>query len=354
MRRQRRPQVAPPRPKIALALGGGGVTGGMYEVGVLAALEEKLNGEGRGFDIYVGCSAGSVVASLLASGVRASDLYRILDGDVEDALNFRRGAVFSSGSFRRAAGHFWRFLWTVTKNAMTGFRLSVPDLLARANTELPAGFFSLASLEEFVRSGLASRGYGNAFAGLDKPLFIPAIDLDRAERVVFGQGDLASVPISHAVAASSAIPGFFEPYTIDGRDYVDGGVGFSGHADIAAQAGADIVFVVHPLVPSLPDAESGSLRSRGFYTVLEQASRIYGQNLLRLGLAVLPMKYPSTRFYLLEPPRSKTPLFGPSMGFEAARAALRYGYASTQDWLGGEGRPLLEHLLPAALPAAAC
>ena len=65
------------RPRIALALGGGGVIGGMYEVGALAALEERLNGEGRGFDVYVGCSAGSVVASLLANGVRARDLYRI-------------------------------------------------------------------------------------------------------------------------------------------------------------------------------------------------------------------------------------------------------------------------------------
>jgi len=286
--------------------------------------------------------------------VRASDLYRILDGDVEDPLNFRRGAVFSSGSLGRAAGYFWRFAWALTKNAMTGFRRSVPDVLARAEGSLPAGFFSLEALEEFVRSGLASRGSSNRFADLAKPLFIPAIDLDTAERVVFGQGELREVPISRAVAASSAIPGFFEPYAIGGRDYVDGGVGFSGHADLAAEAGAEIVFVVHPLVPSSPDGESGALRKRGLYTVLEQASRIYGQNLLRLGLTVLPMRYPGTRFYLLEPARSKTPLFGPTMGFEASRAALHYGYTSTKEWLAGEGKPLLDHLLPGPLPVAAC
>jgi NTE family protein len=352
--RRRKQAVETSRPKIALALGGGGVTGGMFEVGVLTALEERLNGEGRGFDVYVGCSAGSVVASLLANGVRASDLYRILDGDVEDPLNFRRGAVFSSGSLKRAAGHFWRFVWAITKNSMTGFRFSVPDILSSADRSLPAGFFSLEALERFVRNGLESRGGGNRFEDLAKPLFIPAIDLDTAERVVFGQGDLRGVPISHAVAASSAIPGFFEPYTIGGRDYVDGGVGFSGHADLAAEAGADIVFVVHPLVPSLNDGATGTLRSRGFHIVLEQASRIYGQNLLRLGLAVLPMRYPSTRFYLLEPPRSKTPLFGPTMGFEASRAALHYGYESTKEWLAGEGKPLLEHLLPRPVAVAAC
>jgi len=46
---------------------------------------------------------------------------------------------------------------------------------------------------------------------------------------------LTGLPISQAVAASSAIPGFFEPYAIDGRDYVDGGVGWSGHADLALE-----------------------------------------------------------------------------------------------------------------------
>src|SRR6266704_2168272 len=60
----------PRRQRYALALAGGGVIGGMYEVGVIAAIEQRLNGGGS-FDIYVGCSAGSVVASLLANGARA-------------------------------------------------------------------------------------------------------------------------------------------------------------------------------------------------------------------------------------------------------------------------------------------
>jgi len=74
------------RSTYALTLAGGGVTGGMYEVGALTALEERLNGSGRGFDVYVGCSAGSVVAALLAGGVRASEVYRILDGVVETGV----------------------------------------------------------------------------------------------------------------------------------------------------------------------------------------------------------------------------------------------------------------------------
>src|SRR5262245_25930554 len=101
--RRRRPQPSPP-PRFALALGGGGVIGGMYEAGALAALEERLNGAGQVFNIYVGCSAGSVVAALLANGIRASDVYRILDQDLADPLHFRRAAVFSPDSSRPLAG----------------------------------------------------------------------------------------------------------------------------------------------------------------------------------------------------------------------------------------------------------
>ena len=341
------------RPRYALALSGGGVVGGMYEVGVMAAIEERLNGAGRGFDIYVGCSAGSVVASLLANGVRASELYRILDQDLTDPLNFTRNAVFAPDSFRRACGRFGQLLWAFGKNALRGLRGSIPDILARAERDLPAGFFSLAALERFMRAGFEARALSNSFDGLPCTLLIPAIDLDRAERAVFGAGELRDVPISHAIAASSAIPGFFEPYPINGRDYVDGGVGFSGHADLAAEAGASAVLVVHPLVPSLSDGEPTTMRSRGVYTIMEQASRIYGQNLLHLALTTLGVKFPRTDFFLIEPARTSTPLFGPSMGFEASRAALRYGYASTQAWLDAQGAPLVRRLLVMPHPAAA-
>lgn len=340
------------RPRYALALAGGGVIGGMYEVGAMAALEERLDGSGGAFDIYIGCSAGSVVASLLANGVRASDLYRILDQDLPDPLNFTRHAVFAGDSFRHACGRFGQLLWAFGKNAVRGLRGSIPDMLARAERDLPAGFFSLAALERFMREAFAARGLSNSFAGLGSTLLVPAIDLDRAERVVFGTGGLRDVPISHAIAASSAIPGFFEPYTVDGRDYVDGGVGFSGHADLAAEAGATVVVVVHPLVPSLPDGELVTLRSRGLYSIMEQASRIYGQNLLQLALTTLGVKFPRTDFFLIQPPRTSTPMFGPSMGFEASRAALRYGYASTKAWLDMQGAPLLRRLLLAPHPAA--
>lgn len=334
----------------ALALAGGGVLGGMYEVGVVSALEEGLNGAGR-FDVFVGCSAGAVVASLLANGVPASEIFRVIDQDIEDPLNFRRNAVYASDAFRHAAGRFGRLLWAVGKNAVKGLRGSVPDMLAHAERDLPAGFFDLRTLERFMREAFEKRGLKNSFDALGRTLFIPAVDLDRAQRVVFGRGELRQVPISHAIAASSAIPGFFEPYGIDGRDYVDGGVGWSGHADLAAEAGARVVVVINPLVPNY---ESGivPLRNRGLYTIMEQAGRIYSQNLLQLGLTSLRVKYPRTEFFLIQPAETGAPMFGPSMGFAASRAALRYGYESTKEWLAAPGARLLRRLRTALQPLA--
>ncbi len=342
------------RPRFGLALAGGGVIGGMYEVGVLAALEEGLlEPSGAEFEVYVGCSAGAVVASVIANGVSARDLYQILELDLPDPLNFRRSSVYSSNSFRRAFVQFARFVWAVGKNAPTGFRSSIPDMLARAERDFPAGFFSLAQLEQYMRTTFEARGMSNSFAALRPKLLIPAIDLDRAERVVFGRGEFADVPISQAIAASSAIPGFFEPFMINGRDYLDGGVGYSGHADLAADAGADVVLVINPLVPALNGEGDRSLRDRGLYFILEQSNRIYSQNLLRGNLAEMEARHPHAAFFLIQPPPRGTPLFGPSMGFDASRAALQYGYTSAKGWLAAQGGDLMRRFALRAVPTTA-
>jgi NTE family protein len=341
------------RSRLGLALCGGGVIGGMYEVGVLAALEEGLFEPGRGadFDVYVGCSAGAVVASVVANGLPASALYRILDQNQVDPLNFQRSSVYARDAFRRAFVQFARFVWAIGKNAPAGARTSIPDMLARAERDFPVGFFSLTQLEEYMRKAFAARGLANAFPLLKRPLLIPAIDLDRAERVVFGRGDLAGVLVSQAIAASSAIPGFFEPYNIGGREYIDGGVGFSGHADLAVEAGADVVIIVNPLVPAALDGTSPrSLRERGLYFILEQANRIYSRSLLEHNLAATAARYPGTAIFLIQPAPTGTPLFGPSMGFVESHAALRYGYQATKEWLARHGAELGRRL--ARLPVS--
>jgi predicted acylesterase/phospholipase RssA len=328
-----------PPERRALVLAGGGVIGGMYEVGALAALDEALPGfRANEFDIYVGSSAGSVVAALMANGVRPRDLYAILDEERDDPLNFNRGAVYHKGSFVGATRNLAQFMWAVGKRAVVDFRLEWPDLLARSGGDMPAGFFSLAPLEAYLRESFQAKGLSNSFSGTPRPLLVAAIALDRAERVVFGRGDLMDIPISQAIAASSAIPGFFEPYRIRDRDYVDGDVGYTGHTDLAVDAGATVVVAINPAVPQRLNEETGpEIRRGGLYAIMEQAGHISSLNLFNLGLREVKLMHPEMEILVIQPEPIPSPLVGPSMGFEASRAALRYGYSTVKDWLVGPG-----------------
>jgi NTE family protein len=188
-----------------------------------------------------------------------------------------------------------------------------------------------------VREAFAAKGLSNSFRDCPRPLLVPAVDLDRAERVVFGTGPFADLPISQAIAASAAIPGFFEPYRIAGRDYVDGDVGHTGHVDLAVERGANVIVVLNPAVPLRIGApEETEVRHRGMYAIMEQVGHITSIKLLELGLAELRLRSPDVEIHLVQPDPIPSPLRGPSMGFEASRAALRFGYASVKTWLGSK------------------
>src|SRR5918997_6616375 len=71
------------RSKTALVLGGGGFTGGVYEIGALRAFDLlAVNRNVNEFDVYVGTSAGSFVASLAANGVTPEEMMRVVNGQV--------------------------------------------------------------------------------------------------------------------------------------------------------------------------------------------------------------------------------------------------------------------------------
>src|SRR5918998_182913 len=73
----------PARSRTALVLGGGGFTGGVYEIGALRALDLlAVNRTVHEFDVYVGTSAGSFLASLVANGVTPEEMMRVVDGQV--------------------------------------------------------------------------------------------------------------------------------------------------------------------------------------------------------------------------------------------------------------------------------
>jgi predicted acylesterase/phospholipase RssA len=92
------------------------------------------------------------------------------------------------------------------------------------------------------------------------------------------------VPISHAVAASSAIPLFFRPVKIEGRDYIDGSTGKVAHIDIALKAGASTILILNPLVNisndrqtvCIPrgDGKCATISEKRISFIQDQASRI--------------------------------------------------------------------------------
>ncbi len=74
-------RAGPGRDKTALVLGGGGFTGGVYEIGALRALDLlAVNSTVNNFDVYVGTSAGSFIAALCANGVTPEEMMRVVTG----------------------------------------------------------------------------------------------------------------------------------------------------------------------------------------------------------------------------------------------------------------------------------
>jgi NTE family protein len=114
-----------------------------------------------------------------------------------------------------------------------------PGALAAAL--LPAGTISTA----MITDGIGPL-FGSAWPA--SPLWICAVRLDDGRRVVFGRDDVGSPPpMGLAVAASCAIPAFFEPVTIGGARYVDGGVHSPTNLDVLGGLGLDLVVVSSPM-----------------------------------------------------------------------------------------------------------
>jgi NTE family protein len=89
-----------------------------------------------------------------------------------------------------------------------------------------------------VRQVLSDPDRSNDFRLLERDLYLAATDLDTCERIVFGGPGWDDVPISQAVRASTALPMFYTPVEIRGREFVDGGIVSTTNLDIAVESGA--------------------------------------------------------------------------------------------------------------------
>jgi NTE family protein len=281
--------------KTAICLCGGGITGALFEVGVLAGFADVLGeAAANAFDVYVGSSAGATVASVLSQGVKPERMFHALCDPADPFFPVRRADVYGPEP-----------------------RSWMASLL---RCRLPAGVFRLDRYVRFLCSFFARQGLSNDFRDLRRELYIVANDVDSAERVVFGSGLLRNVAIATAVAASSAIPVFFEPIRIGDRDYFDGGIGRVDHIDVAIAQGATRILVINPVVPVRVDANR--LRSQGLLHIANQAMRIMSKARLRFGMKRQLGRHPHVQVMLIEPSQDEMLMFVAGAMSLAARGEI--------------------------------
>lgn len=184
------PQGPPPKPKIALVLGGGAARG-FAHVGVIRALEQ----EKVPIDMVVGTSVGGLIGAIYASDLSSFDLEWT-------AFQLEKDDIFDFGVL----------------NAVTGM-----------------GFAKGDKLESWVKGHIKTTNIEN----LKIPFAAVATDLNWGYKVVLDSGSVA-----RAIRASAAIPGVFQPVQHQGKILVDGGVVDNIPISVAKAKGADIVIAV--------------------------------------------------------------------------------------------------------------
>ena len=233
-------------PHVTLVLGAGGQPGIAFHAGVLSALVDVTGWDPRQASLIIGTSAGSFSGAALRAGFSAHDLAARATGQQMSAegesvarrMNLRPPASPPPRPRRPRPGRMasteqltrlWRKPWAIR-----------PGTIAAAM--LPVGQVTLEPLIEPFRR-LFDAGW------TPDPYWAVAVDLDRGERVAFGRDGAPPALVAEAVAASCAIPAFFEPVTIGEHRYVDGGVHSTTNADLAADSPErpDLVIITAPM-----------------------------------------------------------------------------------------------------------
>jgi len=337
-----KPGQARGRPRIGLALAGGGTEGAIYEIGALRALEEACEGlEVDDLDVYVGVSAGSFVAACLANRMTSGQLCRATFENDRIKLPFEPDTFF-----RPAVGEWWRRVLMMPGLAFDALRdyaanpkdQSLLDSLSGLTRGLPVGVFDNDPIRAYLEKVLMLHGRTDDFRQLGTRLFIVAADLDSGQAVRFGEPGMDHVPISRAVQASTALPGLYPPVEIEGRHYVDGVLLKTLHASVALDAGAELLFCLNPIVP-VDTSESvaagvmrrGKLINRGLPSVLSQTFRTLVHSRLAAGLSSYEPRYPGVDLILLEPDRNDYSMFFTNIfKLSSRRLVCEHAYRATR------------------------
>ena len=215
--------------------------GAAWMVGALTALEDHLGVDVRSFDHMVGTSAGSVLSSLLASGVSVAELRT---HQMEGTLSYGKLAGFewdyeeSTGGDRPPTPRAGFGSSVLLRKGIRELRQLPPMAVLAAL--LPEGRGRLDSVGALVRHVV-----GDGWVGREG-LTVVALDYDLGVRVPFGRPGAPPAGAPEAVMASCAIPGWYQPVTIHERRYIDGGTWSSTNIDLMTGLGLDEVHVLAP------------------------------------------------------------------------------------------------------------
>ncbi len=329
--------------KTALVLGGGGFTGGVYEIGALRALDLlAVNSTVNDFDVYVGTSAGSFVASMLANGVTPDEMMQVLNervpSELEDLDLDRVLKPNYFGFISKAVQLPLRTVELVRSLARFG-ELSAIDVGVGLAEALPSGLYSGDGVDDYIAGVLNDGGRSNDFRLLDTELYLTATDLDTTERIVFGEPGWQDVPISKAVQCSTTLPIVYKPVDLKGRQLVDGGIRSTTNVDIAVEKGAKFIIVVNPLVPYINDFERTiptvfgtrvrRVSDMGLPAIANQTFRLIAHARLHQAVEQWQEKYPGVDIILLEPDPTDELMFGtPIMDYSRRLDIARHGFES--------------------------
>jgi predicted acylesterase/phospholipase RssA len=327
--------------KTALVLGGGGFTGGVYEIGALRALDLlAVNSTVNNFDVYVGTSAGSFVAAMLANGVTPDEMMQVLNSrepsELEDLDLDKVLKPNYLGFIQKAAALPLRTLELVGSLARLR-ELSAIDIGVGLAEALPTGLYSGNGLSDYVAKALEDGGRVNDFRMLENELYLTATDLDTCERIVFGEDGWTDVPISKAVQCSTTLPIVYKPVDLKGRQLVDGGIRSTTNVDIAVEKGAKFIVVVNPLVPYVNDFETTiptvtgrrvrRVSDMGLPAIANQTFRLIAHQRLHQAVEQWKERYPGVDIILLEPDPNDELMFGtPIMDYSRRLRIARHGF----------------------------
>ncbi|HQR17261.1 MAG TPA: patatin-like phospholipase family protein [Gemmatimonadales bacterium] len=330
------------RRRIGLALAGGGPEGAVYEIGALRALDEALDGlDLHELDIYVGVSAGAFIAASLANDLTTTQMVRALVKHEPGEHPFVPQTFFTP-NYREWARRSL-MLPRLFADAMLEFRRAPEEQtlfesLTKLARALPVGLFDNEPIRRYLQRSFSIKGRHDDFRELRQRLIVVATDLESGRPILFGEPGWDHVPISTAVQASTAIPGFYPPVRIEGRNCVDGILLKTLHASVALKRGVDLLLCVNPLVPAdLRDAvaagqlKEGALLKKGLATVLSQTVRTLINSRLEVGMREYETRFPDSEVLLFQPDRNEFDLFFSNIfSFRSRRRVVELAYDATR------------------------